>query len=106
MEMLIDFMNGAIEFFNDLPDKSDSYWERIVVWLLIAYLEAKLYMLEIAYEIASALISAVGISDAINNAWSSVPTDARAVLTYLKIPEGINMIISAYITRFILGLMP
>lgn len=106
MDMLIDFMNGAIDFFNDLPDKSDSYWERIIVWLLIAYLEAKLYMLEIAYEIASALITAVGISDAINSAWTNVPVTARAVLTYLKIPEAINMIISAVITRFVLGFMP
>lgn len=106
MDMLIDFMNGAIEFFNDLPDKSDSYWERIIIWLLIAYLEAKLYMLEIAYEIASALISAVGISDAINAAWTNVPVTARAVLTYLKIPEAINMIISAVITRFVLSFMP
>lgn len=106
MDMLIDFMNGAIEFFNDLPDKSDSYWERIIIWLLIAYLEAKLYLLEIAYEIASALIAGVGISDAINAAWTNVPVTARAVLTYLKIPEAINMIISAVITRFVLSFMP
>ncbi len=106
MDMLIEFMNGAIEFFNDLPDKSDAYWERIILWLLIAYLEAKLYMLEIAYEIASALISTLGISDAINSAWSNIPVTARAVLAYLKIPESINMIISAVLTRFIMGLMP
>lgn len=106
MDMLIEFMNGAIEFFNDLPDKSDAYWERIIIWLLIAYLEAKLYMLEIAYEIASSLISSVGISDAINSAWTNIPVTARAVLTYLKIPEGINIIISAAVTRFVLGLLP
>ncbi len=106
MDMLIGLLNDFIGFFNDLPDKSDSYWERIIVWLLIAYLEAKLYMLEIAYEIASALIETIGLSDAINAAWSNIPVNARAVLTYLKIPEGINMIISAFVTRFILGLMP
>ena len=106
MDMLIDFMNGAIGFFNDLPDKSDAYWERIVIWLLIAYLEAKLYMLEISYEIASALLSTLGISDAINSAWSNIPVTARAVLTYLRIPESINMIVSAVVTRFIMGLMP
>lgn len=106
MDMLIEFMNGAIEFFNDLPDKSDSYWERIIVWLLIAYLEGKLFMLEISYEIASALISSIGISEAINQAWANVPVTARAVLTYLKIPEAINMIISAFVTRFVLGLLP
>lgn len=106
MDMLIDFMNGAIEFFNDLPDKSDSYWERIIIWLLIAYLNAKLYMLEIAYQISSSLITSIGISDAINAAWTNVPSSARAVLAYLKIPEAINMIISSVITRFVLSFMP
>lgn len=106
MDMLIGLLNDFIGFFNDLPDKSDAYWERIIVWLLIAYLEAKLYMLEISYEIATALIDTIGLSDAINAAWSNIPVTARAVLTYLKIPEGINMIISAFVTRFILGLMP
>lgn len=106
MQIFFDLINDFIVFFNDLPDKSDAYWERIIVWLLISYLEAKLFFLEISYEIASALIDSIGLSDAINSAWSNIPSAPRAVMTYLKIPEAINMIMSAYVTRFLLGLLP
>jgi hypothetical protein len=106
MDMLIGFANDFIDFFNHLPEKSDSYWERIVIWLLITYLEAKTYMLEIAYEIASTLIQSVGLSEAINNSWQQVPSQFQSVFLYLKIPDALNMILSAFVTRFILGLMP
>ena len=106
MDSIIGFFNDVVNFLNGMPDASDSYWERIVMWVIITYLEAKLYMLEISYEIAGSIIQSIGLSAAINSAWSNVPGDVFSVLAYLKIPEAINMLISAFITRFVMDLMP
>lgn len=102
----IALLNQFIELINNIPNNSDSYWERLVIWIIISYLELKLYMLELAYDLAAQIISAVGLSEAIQSAWSSLPPATASTLTYLRVPEAINMIMSAYVTRFILGLMP
>jgi hypothetical protein len=106
MDTFITFANDIIDFINNLPNKSDSYWERIILWVLISYLEMKLYMLEIAYGFASALVQSIGLSSAISSAWGAVPLQFQSVFVYLRVPDAINMIMSAYVTRFVLGLMP
>jgi hypothetical protein len=106
MENIIEFLNYCIDSLSNFSDNSDTYWEGVIIWLTITFLEIKTAMIEIAYSIASSYIAAIGISDAMNAAWSSVGGDMMAVLSYLRIPESINMILSAFITRFVLGILP
>jgi len=103
---LFEAANSAIEFFNNLPANSDSYWERIVKWIIIAWLESKLFFMEMAYGVASGIIQSFGISETINSAWSSLPPLYLQVFTYLMIPDAINMILTAAITRFVMELLP
>jgi hypothetical protein len=106
METVIEFFNYLIEQAQNLPDVTDSYWERIITWLMITYLEAKLMTIEIAYYFANIILSSLNISDLLAAGWSSIDSQILAVFTYLRIPEAINMILSAFVTRFVLGLMP
>ncbi len=102
----LTFINDFVGFINDLPDKSDSYWERLIYWIIITYLEAKVYMITFAYEIAGGIVENLGISSVINSAFSALPNAFKSVISYLRIPEAVNMLISAYVTRFVLDLVP
>lgn len=106
METVIEFFNHFIEQINDLPNTTDTFWERIVIWLMISYLETKVMMIEIAYHFADLILSSLNISSLLSAGWSSIDSQILGVFTYLRIPEAINMILSAFVTRFILGLMP
>jgi hypothetical protein len=103
---IVDFFNQLIDLINAIPASFDSYWERIIIWFLIAWIEAKIYFLEIAWSVASGVLSSIGLSNHIQTAWSYLPPQAASFLAYLRVPEGINLIISSYLTRFILGLLP
>lgn len=106
METIIDFFNTILDNLHDLPDNSDTYWERILSWLTILYFEIKLQILEIAWSIASTIISTLQLSETIEAGWSMIDSEVLAALTFLRIPESINMILSAFMTRFVMGLMP
>lgn len=106
MESMIEFFNYITDSMGNFADNSDSFWERVVIWLSIAYLEVKLTALEFAYGIAYTIIDAAGISDAILNSWQGIPSTTVAVFAYLRIPDAINLLMSASLTRFILDLLP
>lgn len=106
MESIIDFLNMAIEAVENSGDQFDSWSERAALWALVAYLEIKLAMLEFSYQIASALLENIGISEYLENAWNSLDSSLLTVFTYLRIPEGLNAIISAAVTRFVMDMLP
>jgi len=59
-----------------------------------------------AATIAQAIIANVGLSDILNAAWSSIDSQVVVVMNYCRVPDAINLILNAYLTRFILGLIP
>lgn len=106
MESIIEFLNMGIEALNNAGDNFDSFADRATYWGVITYLKGKLLMLEIAYGVASVMLENVGISAFLENAWSQLDSSTLSVFTYLRIPEGLNAIVSAAVTRFVLDLMP
>lgn len=105
MEMIVDFLGDAVEHMNNAGNFLDGYMERFIHWLLMAYLKAKLWALQFSYKIASVLIEGLGISALLEDAWQNIDSQMLAVFTYLRIPEGINMLISSLTTRFIMDML-
>lgn len=106
MESIIEFFNHILNELHNLPETSDNYWERIVQWLIIVYFEIKLSVLEFSYSIAMTFIDAAGLSESINSAWGSISPEVFGTLSYLRVPEALNMVLSAVVTRFIMDLLP
>ena len=92
-------------FSNGLYESADSIFQRIAAWVIVWMLEAKLFMLSLGLEIAELFIDALGISEVLNSAFASLDSKVANFVTYLKIPEAINILISAYTTRFVMGLI-
>jgi hypothetical protein len=106
MEQAIDFFNYMLDLIKNLPNNSDSFMERVVMWSIIAYFEMKIHVIEFSYGIASSILSGLNISDLINTHWSGMNSSIKGAITYLRIPESINIILSAMLTRFVMDLLP
>jgi hypothetical protein len=106
MTEFLDFINQFVDIFNELPNKADSYWERIILWVIILWIELKVVAIDLAWTLASGILSSAGISQHIQSAWSLIPSQAASFLSYLRVPEAINLIMTSYLTRFIMGLLP
>lgn len=106
MDSLIDFANIIIGAMNDSMNSFDSFFDRAVLWLMITYFEIKLESFKFAAQLAELVIQNVGLSNVIQSAWSSIDSRIVSVLNYCRVPDALNLILSAYVTRFILAMVP
>jgi hypothetical protein len=68
---------------------------------LISEIEFKIFMLKFAWDVAKELLTSLNISPLIASAWSQLDSRVLQFITFFRIPEGINLLISAYTTRFV-----
>lgn len=106
MEYVIDFINYIVEIIKGFPDIADNFWERSIKWLMITYYELKLDLLEFGYSIVQGFIQSIGLSEVLAPAWSGINSQILGAFTFFRIPEGINLLLSAFVLRFILGILP
>lgn len=106
MEMIFEFLNQGIAAMNDVHNTVESYFDRAVIWTLITYFKIKLAGLELAWSIAKPIIETLNISSMLSNSVSSIPSSILDFFAFFKIFESLNNILTAFLTKFILDLIP
>ncbi|BFM20051.1 DUF2523 family protein [Gilvimarinus japonicus] len=102
-----EFIKSVYEWVIDLPDMIDQLFERFIVWGVTSYFEAKRDTLEFFYyNVGQPVIANLNISDQISRALSGIDPQISAVLAYAGAFESLNIILSAYVTRFVLDFIP
>lgn len=98
--MEIDFISSGIsEFF------TDGYAWLVKKWV-IGQIKVKLFMLEIAYDVAKEVLDQFQITQKITEALSFLTDEQKAFANKLRIFEGLNLIIQSLATRFIFFFLP
>ncbi|ROR99919.1 uncharacterized protein DUF2523 [Sinobacterium caligoides] len=97
-QTLIDFFTVDVyTFFNEALVQLGSY---VVIWMF----KAKMVAMVFAYEVAVAVLDNIGLSAMINSAWGGIDSKIMGIITAFRIPDAINVLLNAYVTRFILGM--
>jgi hypothetical protein len=106
-------LDGVFSFFTEISDfltsgifeTSEGILNRIASWYVYWKLTSYIFFLEISVAIAESLLAGLDISGHINTALSLVDARIKGFVTYFRIPEAINILLSAYTTRFVMGLI-
>ncbi len=102
-----EFINDIYEWIASIPDMIDQLFERFIVWGITAYFEAKRDTLEFAYyNIAQPVISNLNISNDLSSALASIDPEISATIAYVGLYEALNIILSSFVTRFVLRFIP
>ena len=99
------------EFFNEISEFINNGLYAWVVetyaWLVIKFTEFKLgFMLtalEFSWDVASSILSQLNITEQVESAMASLPADTVNYLNFFNIINGINILINAFVTRFVLS---
>lgn len=103
---LVDFFKKVLNFFdNGLYEVIGNVLKYYVSAVGIFSLELKMAAIEIAAGMADKIISTLNISGTINSLYSALDSKIAAFVAYLKIPDAINLLLSAHLTRFIMNLV-
>ncbi|MFZ2404289.1 MAG: DUF2523 family protein [Methylobacter sp.] len=79
---------------------------KIVEMSVLASLNFILWALPFAWDVAKNIIQDIGLSTILNNAWNSLDSTILGYATALRIPDSVNLIISAFFTKFVLRFIP
>ncbi|MDO9140283.1 MAG: DUF2523 family protein, partial [Methylobacter sp.] len=73
-----------------------------IQWLILGYWTLKVKLLFFAWDVAQQLIADLNISVYVNFAWSHLESRTLSMLTFFRVPEAVNILISAGITKYIM----
>lgn len=87
-----------------------SWYEEAIAYfvsnMVILWFKLQLEALRFAWSIAQTVISNLGISTAISNAWAALPADISNTANFFKVPQAFNILISAGVTRLVMSFIP
>jgi len=103
-------LDVVTEFFNEILEFKDSglyqfvtdAFAEFVVWSTVASIKAKLFMLSFAWDVAQQILVNLNISSMLQQAWGSLDSKMLQILTACRVPDAINIILSARVTRYVL----
>ena len=102
-----DLLNWITSFFHTgIYDLITAAFASLIEWLLLAKLNFLLWVLQFSWDIASKLITNLGISSALQSAWSSLDSQVLQTLMFFRVPDAVNMILGAFGTRFVMRFLP
>jgi len=70
------------------------------------FIKLSLAMSAFAWDIAEQIIQNVGLSDALNSAWSTIPGDTASVLAFFGIPTVVNVILNSLVAKYVMKFLP
>ena len=62
--------------------------------------------LELAVDLFDAYIAPIDLKGEVNEVWLLLPTEIRSFLCFLRLPDAISLILSAYILRVMRAMIP
>lgn len=98
-----DYLNDFWSFFNDdVP----SFFDRMFIFffekLTLFWITTKLEMIKLSWLIAKGVIENFQIGSKLLAATSLLPNDVQAAFIDLRLFDAVNLLIQAYVTRFVL----
>lgn len=78
--------------------------EQIMVWMYTYAIKFFIYLsyiaLQASFVVAQEMVAGFAADERVNSLYNAIPTDIRSLLSVFRIPEGLNMIMSAVFTNF------
>lgn len=103
MDSLIDLGQYIFDFLNnDIYGFVQEAFGWVTIKLVVFYFYIKLESLKFFWGVGLSILDQLNISSTINAYWDLLDSNLLALATYLKIPECLNLIINARLTRFLM----
>lgn len=102
MEFISDFFSALWGFLDSVPVLFDDMLVKVGAWIVIAQTKAKILFIGFAWDVAQEVLSQLDVSSTIETYWGQLDSQVLGVATYLKLPEALNMLINARVTRYVM----
>lgn len=106
----MDSFIDAIQYFLDwtstgIYEFTEQALKEATAWYVVGVVKAKIYMIGFAWDVAKIVLQNIGLSQFINATWGNLSPQLIGYLTFFKVPDALNVLIQAYVTRFVLNII-
>jgi len=105
MEFIADFFDAVWSFFGTLPAFVEDVFVKASAWYVIGVTKAKIHFVEFSWQVAQEILNQLNISATINQYWGSIDSKVMGALTFFRIPEALNIVLNAHLTRYVMGVI-
>lgn len=106
MAELLEAIVGIYDFVTTgIWDGAEQIYAYYVQWVVVAKIKTMTWAAGFAWGVAENILVNVGLSQMINDAWGQLDSVTMSYMTFFKLPEGINILLQAHLTRFVMKVM-
>ena len=102
---LWDFIDWIYEVATDFKNSVLDFLMELISFPFYVWIKMKIATLEFIWGLVLPIIQSLNLADVVNSSMASLPNDIKAFIGQSRIVEGINMLISAKLTKLILNLI-
>lgn len=105
-QMVADSFTAMWDFmYTDIPDLIQRAIAYFIMWTIKGKLEFYMMFIPYAWGIAQVIIEDLNIMSQITSQMSVLPVDVRQVFIDMRLFDGINLLLHAYITKFVMNFL-
>jgi len=120
MDVIIEFFNYVLAFFSNVGlffttiwawlqsgiyDFFTEWFSAFMIWSMVGMIRFQIWAVGFAWDVAQQVLDQLNISSALAAAWSQLDNQVLNALTFFNVPDAINVLLSARVTRFVLNFM-
>lgn len=103
MDAIIEYLQSMLEFRDSgIYQFLTEVFGEFVIWVTVGAIKFKTFLVVFAWDVAQEILTSLNISSALQAAWGALDSNLLLMISYLHIPDAINVLISARVTRFVL----
>ncbi|MDK1285957.1 DUF2523 family protein [Pseudoalteromonas umbrosa] len=103
LDLISDFITDFWSFFDtDFPEMVIRFYAWAIEWITLLKLKLELQSIQFAWLVAKQILENFQIGSKIASAASALPLDMQSALMDMRIFDGFNLIINAYVTRYVM----
>lgn len=103
MEFLVEFTDSILDWFEQ---DQYSFFQELMAWAMIQAtiwkIEFMLWSAQFSWGVAQAVLDNLTIGQQVEQIWQQTDSYVLSWLNYFKIPDALNMILTAGTTKFVM----
>jgi hypothetical protein len=102
-----DLLNWVTVFFGQgIYDFASNIFSSAIEWWMLFKIQSTLWAVKFSWGIAQSVISSLGISTLLTQAWGNLDSDVASAAMFFRVPEGLNLILTSLTTKFVMKFVP
>lgn len=104
MDSIVEAINYVLNWLSTgVYEWGEEAMKQATAYYVVAVIKAKIWAVGFAWDVAKIVLANIGLSQYITQAWNHLDSQAVAYLTFFRVPDALNIIIQAYVTRLVLA---